>query len=281
MDADVKIQNRETIACLIRKLEVCPKAYVAVPRIIKDVLLKPKQGLWDRVSLAAARTRHSGGTGFAGAMYCGRGDILRRIWFPIGVLGDDAFLNGIIMCDFCRSKDPVKDRIVADIDVCVTFEAYTRLSDIWANHKRRAVIRGIDAVLYKFLWANVSESEDALAVIARMNRFDPYWFQKTLQTELAEKGWWVLPSGVLCSRFRQLLLMPKRRAMMLVPVTFAGFLWDIGTHLAANRAIKRREISTVWKDKSIHSSRDRRRRAIASHTAQPRRPELNAAGDVQ
>jgi hypothetical protein len=257
IDADVWLNHPDTLWSLVDTLEKSPGAFFSVGRVLKDVALKEKKSFWERMSLAGSELRHGSAAqpGITGCLYCGRGEVMRRIWFAEGMIGEDAFLNGIVTTDFLRSATPKPELIVAAPNASVVFEAYMRLGEFWANQRRRAVTRGVNAILYSYLWANVNEKEDAVAVIKRRNEEDPQWFVKLLGEKIEEKGWWVLPEGVVTLRLKQLKGLPLWKAAVKLPVALAGFGLDLCTHLAANRRLRKKRLAGIWKDKSPAGAR--------------------------
>lgn len=252
LDGDITLGTPDTLRNLVHTLQHNPDAYVAVPQVLKDIALKPRKTLWNRISLAGSEARLSAAAspGIAGCCYCARGSILRRLHFADGMLGEDAFLNGVMITDLLRSRTPRPELIVRAPSASVIFEAYTSISDLWCNQRRRAVTRGINAILYEYLWQHTGPEIDAGAVIKARNDEDPQWFRKLLQRRIDEKGWWVLPKGILLGRLRQLKGLSIARALRRTPVILLGVGFDLFTHLAANRILKKKGSENVWKDKN-------------------------------
>lgn len=244
MDGDVRVHHPETLSNLITTLNDQSNAVASRPRAIKHIEFKQRKSIRDRLSLRMSELNRARPYGIAGCMYCVRGEVIRRIWFPKGLLGDDAVLNGLILTDNCRHKEQF-ERVARADNATVVFETYRTLDKVYKCQRRMAVIRGMDAFLWDYLWTNVGEY-DAGELIRRNNERDPEWFRKWLEERLAERGWWVMPKGVITRRLRYLRYVPWGRRIALVPWTMVAWLLDVVVHVEANWRLRTGRVAGLW-----------------------------------
>lgn len=245
MDGDIRIDHPDTMLNLIKALDEHPEAVVSTPEFIKHVALKRRKSLLEWLTLLLGATNRARGYGLCGMMYCGRGEFLRRVCFPDGMIGEDAFLHGLIITDLCRSREERYDRVVGAPDARVVFEAYTSIPKLFKAQRRQAVTRGVNAILWDYLWNNVGEL-DAGELIRRRSAEDPEWFKKLVAERVKEKGWWVMPKGVLLRRLRSLRNLPLGSALATLPWAVVGAVADVVIHVNANSLLKRGRIQGLW-----------------------------------
>jgi glycosyltransferase involved in cell wall biosynthesis len=244
IDGDVRIGEPDTIRSLVASLRDTPDAFLATPRTIKHIELSGPRGVREFLSIHMGRIRTARPGGFAGCMYCARGAILRRIWFPKGMVGDDAFLHGLIVTDLCRSRERA-DRVVPAPAASVVFEAYTGVAKMYRTLRRQAVIRGMDAILWGFLWHNTG-AQDAGELIRDLNERDPGWYRSLIRDHLARSGWWVMPRGAVTRRWSYLRFLPPLRRIAYAPLAALAVAVDLVVHVDANRLIRAGRWGGLW-----------------------------------
>lgn len=245
LDGDVRLVTAGLIGALARELAGQPEALLASPRTIKHIALKERPTLFERLSLRLGELNGSRPHGFAGCCYMIRGAVARRIWFPEGMVGEDAFLNGLVLTDLCRSKEQGA-RVARALDERVLFEAYTKPGKVYRVLRRQAVTRGTNAILWTYLWATVTSDADAGEIIRRNNEADPEWYRKLIRAHVERSGWWVMPKGVLTRRLRYLRNLSVAKAVLMAPAALVGAGVDVVTHVAANRMIRAGRVSNLW-----------------------------------
>lgn len=244
MDGDIRVEHPNTIRNLVSTLVERPKANLAAPRAIKHIELKERRSLLEQISLRLGSLNRARPYGLAGCMYCARGEVLRRIWFPPGMIGEDAFLNGMIVTDLCRSKE-VYDRVVGAPDATVVFEAYTTVRKMYRVLRRQAITRGMNAILWDYLWRNTGDL-DAGALIKKRTFEDPDWYRKLIVEHVAGRGWWVMPSGVIFRRWGYLRQLPWLRQIVMFPWAIIGVAVDAIVNLDANARLRAGQIEGHW-----------------------------------
>ncbi|MBC7835860.1 MAG: glycosyltransferase family 2 protein [Phycisphaerales bacterium] len=244
-DGDIRVEHPNTMVSMLATLHGAPSAFLSTPRAIKHIAFKERKSLRDRISLRLGELNRARPYGFAGCFYCARGPVLRRIWFPDGMIGEDAFLNGLILTDLCRSSEQY-ERVVHAPDASVVFEAYTSAPKVFRVLRRQAVTRGMNAMLWSFLWANVTAERDAGEIIRVRSRENPGWFRDLIRDEVQRRGRWVMPKGVVWRRVRYLRYLSGKRRLLAVPSTIVGVIVDVFVNVAANRRLRRLEIDGMW-----------------------------------
>lgn len=245
LDGDIRIEHPDTVGNLVRTLEKSPEASLSAPKARKHIEGSRRLTPLEFLSLKLGSVNQARTWGFAGCCYCMRGTVMRRIWFPEGMIGEDAFLNGLIITDLCRSKEPRYDRVVGAPDATVVFEAYTTVGKAFKTLRRQAVTRGMNAILWDYLWSSVGE-HDAGEVIRRRAAEDPEWFRKLVLERVGEGGWWVMPKGVLLRRMGYLKNVTLGKAVTLFPWALAGSMVDLVVNVDANMRLKRGQIGGLW-----------------------------------
>jgi glycosyltransferase involved in cell wall biosynthesis len=244
MDGDVRAGEERALENLVSSLRAAPDAFLSTPRTVKHIELTGPRNLREFLSVHIGRMTRSRPGGFAGCLYCARGPLLRRIWFPRGMVGDDAFLHGMVVTELCRSKERL-ERLVRAPDSTVVFEAYTGVAKMYRALRRQAVIRGMDAVLWGFLWEHVGE-KDAGELIRERNEREPGWYGELIRAHVVRSGWWVMPRGVVTRRWKYLRHLPPIRRVAYAPLAALAVAIDLVVHLDANRLIRKGRWGALW-----------------------------------
>jgi glycosyltransferase involved in cell wall biosynthesis len=252
LDADVELLGSETLENMVEALVTNTHAHVATPARVKHIASKPRKSLYDRISLGASEIGQSRPAMLAGCLYCARANVLRRIWLPAGLVGEDAFLCAMLVTDlFTHHTD--HERVVRAPNAAVRFESYTKLRDVFYNLRRRAITRGINAMMYTYLWENVGKvAPDAGSLIKQRNDDDPDWFRKLVRQNVKNGSWWIMPKGVLGVRLMSLGNLRWSRRLALLPTALIASAADLIVHVSANRAIREGRIRGIWQNKAVH-----------------------------
>ena len=97
LDADIRIPEATTLQLVFDKLASSKTACVAIDKSVKDLSEKAQKTITERIILAASGTGYNTRSAIAGALYCVRFDVLKNIWMPIGLPGEDGFLRAMIL----------------------------------------------------------------------------------------------------------------------------------------------------------------------------------------
>lgn len=236
LDSDIDFNHERCFAMLHDKLRAHPDAFCAVGKPMKDVAFKREKGLLDRASLLASSASDAGPPAIAGSMYMVRGEVIRRVWMPVGLLTEDGFVRAMLITDLF-TKDQQYHRIVRDERASQIFEAVRSPRGVFKHSKRLLVGARINACIYEKLWKLPAGEAGAFA--KRESQRDPQWLQKLVRESIAGKGWWVMQPGLLTKRIRFLKFKPLGKQLLHLPIALAMFPFDCAVLIAANAAVRR------------------------------------------
>jgi glycosyltransferase involved in cell wall biosynthesis len=243
MDADIWFLDRGCLSTLVRALRDRPEAHVAVDLPIKDVALSPTPSLLDRLSAARSKLWLNGPVVLSGHLYCGRGEVLRGIWMPIGMVLEDHFLRQMIVTDRLTTEER-EDRLVRAEGASHVFEAYRTLPSVLAHERQLAVGSVVGAALYAYLR---EANTDPGPLIRDRNRRDPGWLAELVRERVARRGFWVMPSPLSLRRFSRLRGLPLPGLLANAPVALAAALLDVGVFVSANGVLRDGDSAFRWK----------------------------------
>jgi glycosyltransferase involved in cell wall biosynthesis len=254
MDADIQFLEGETLYSMIQTLEKNPDAWVSVDKLFKDVALKPKKNLMQKLSVAVSGVSGGKSAWICGQLYCGRSEILRKIWMPKGILVEDGFLWTMIVTDRLMSPE-VLNRVVLADSASHVFEAYTQINSLLRHELRQVVGNTINDLIYTNLRLNDNLSTDAGALIKLKNQQDPLWLNDLIITTVNNSSGWVIPNWLLWRRLKSITNQPLRKAIWLFPVFFIAWILDVILCLQANYQLQR------WEN-SIYQQTQRREKSL-------------------
>ncbi len=246
LDSDIAFNHEHCFRLLLDKLHAVPTAWCAVGRPLKDVAFKREKSVLDRVSLMASSSSATGPATIAGSMYLIRGEIVRRIWMPVGLLTEDGFLRAMLITEFFTNPNQNPDRVVREERASQIFEAVKSPSGVFKHARRLLVGARINACVYDKLW-NLPKGpegqplEDAGAWSKRQHDNNPQWLQALVRERIGGKGWWVMQPGLILDRFHRVLKKPLPNKLAHLPVAAGLFPFDLAVLLSANRAVRRGE----------------------------------------
>ncbi|MGF1481230.1 MAG: glycosyltransferase family 2 protein [Cyanophyceae cyanobacterium] len=242
MDADIQFLGSHTLWNMLKILEENADAWIATDLPVKDIDFKNKKNLMERLS---AQTAGSDIHDICGQLYCGRADILRKIWLPLDLIVEDGFLRAMILTDRFTSPENL-DRIRRASDASHTFEAYTTVSSLIKHEKGIVVGIVINALIYHYLWANCNSQQDAGSLIKFNNEQNPLWVRGLIQQTRDQQGWWLIPRSMLSRRFRRLRYSTPLKAALKLPFTGLASLVDLMVFFQANIEIHKRGGVGYW-----------------------------------
>jgi len=238
MDADIEFGHRETIANCVGKLLEDGKALVVVDQPLKDFMRKPHLSFVEKLSAQASKMSAGDAPGIAGSFYCARAATLRQVWMPLDISVEDGFLAAMVTSDFFRAA-PDRDRIVRAANATHYFEGLSTIRGL-INHEARLVIGTLlncflcwDALLF----VTPADGAGAGPVIRDLNRSKPDWYARMMANEIAGRGAWVIPRGMVFRRFTRWREMPWPQRLKRLPFTLAAFAFDLVVFYVANRKL--------------------------------------------
>jgi glycosyltransferase involved in cell wall biosynthesis len=250
MDADIYINHRNAIASMVDGLQRDPYHPVAAALGIKDLELKPRKSLLDRLSLAMTRMEHQARlTYLCGGLYCGRASFLRRLEFPKGwVCGDDGFIAHLAITNFMTTEYQF-DRILHPADASFVFEAYTTTARIFRQHVRRYIGLTVRGMIVDYVRAHQNQGQpDAGEILRRACREEPDWLNQLVRERTTKAGFWIVSPRAMLARFTQLRGKSLAKKLLKLPLAIAGSVWQTGVILAANRRMRAGRLAGVWEN---------------------------------
>ena len=280
LDADIVLQHPETLWNMCQTLERHPEADIATDRPIKDLALKPRPTLAERLSLAASRQTQSADGQLTGQLYCIRAEVARNIWLPRGLPAcEDGFIKSLVCTSFL-TRPSSAERIVLAPDASHVFQAYVSWRDILKNQRRQMLGQTVVHLLVDQEirgWPPEQKLNLAAALRAR-EAADPLWLERRIAGHLRRtRFFWRLFPGILTFRFRRLAKLRPRDRIKHFPMAVLGWLVMLAACRGARRLL-RRGVADYWPD--TQSPNLRQFQSIPSHRITPPRP-AHAAGPSQ
>jgi len=238
MDADIQFLEPHTLRNMIHALESTPEAWVSTDVPVKDVALKDKKNVIERLSVSVSPDVQSQErwAAICGQLYCARAGMLRKIWLPIGLPIEDGFVRMMVLTA-CFTSPINFYRVVLAKSASHKFEAYINLSRLLAHEKGRMMGNRIDNWIYSYLKSNCNQEQDAGSLIKRLNDENPLWLRQLIQKTIAEKDWWLLPQWYAFRRFKRLQGQPLQKLISKFPVTITAFLADLVVAFQVNQEL--------------------------------------------
>jgi glycosyltransferase involved in cell wall biosynthesis len=247
VDSDIEFDHPDTVSNAVRTLHGDSLAQVVVDLPLKDIVRKKRKSLLERLSVGVSKDRLSSTIGIAGSFYCARAAVLRGIWMPVGLPGEDGFLKAMIVTDLFRSDIDTR-RLVRAQNASHFYEAESTISGIF-KHELRLVIG--TALNCYFTWdflkfATDPQGPGAGVLIRNCLERDPNWYRDFIMNEIRNRGFWVLPRDMLFRRFSSLNGVPTNKYSTKLILAVCAFLFDLCVFIAANRRLKQGRGIGFW-----------------------------------
>jgi glycosyltransferase involved in cell wall biosynthesis len=239
LDSDITFNHDRALRMVLDKLLATPRAHAAVGRPLKDVAFKQHKSLVERISLAVSKTNEEGPATIAGSLYVVRGEVIRQVWMPPGLLTEDGFMRAMLITDLFKAQDNT-DRIVREPAASQIYEAVTSPAGVIKHTRRLLVGARINACLYDKLWALPKDKHAGEYIRENIER-DPHWLRSVVSERIAGKGWWVMQPGLLTKRLQNLRYKSWPKRLLHLPVALILFPFDAGVLISANNAVRRGE----------------------------------------
>ena len=240
IDADIEFNHSDTIYNSVKELQKNPNVDVAVDTPLKHFSLKTKKSLLEKISSLKSSDMLEGHPGIAGSFYCARAEVLRKIWMPIGLTGEDGFLRAMIITDLFRST-PNPSKISRVSNASHFYEGLTTFREIF-RHELRMII-GTTLNCY-FCWDFLLFATDPAGpgagylIKSQLDR-NPEWYKEFIKNEVRNRGFWVLPKGLIISKILGMKNCTPRQMPKKILVNMAHILLDFPVFIFANHKIKK------------------------------------------
>ncbi len=254
MDADIIFHQTDTLEQVFNALERNPKLLAASDWPVKDIALKRRKSLRERVSLATADMTGSIPGRLNGQLYCIRAPIARNLYLARDmVANDDGFFKAAIITNFfTEPADPAKTVSIASAQHL--FEPYLAIGDVLNNQKRQMIGQTTVHVLVEYLSRlPLPERRQLADTLRRLEARDPDWLKKIIaeHVERARYFWRIFPD-VLTFRWRRWAQQPLGRRITHFPAALAGFAVSVIACYRARRFL-RSGIANFWPKASRQS----------------------------
>jgi glycosyltransferase involved in cell wall biosynthesis len=244
MDSDILFDRPETLFSMYSVLLERPDAYISSDRQIKDIALKEKKSLLDRISLATSDMTRTIEGQITGQLYCIRADIARRLWLPRNLgAPDDGFIKEIVCTDFF-THDLTPGRIVTAKNASHVYEAYTSPREILNNQKRQMIGQTTVHVLVEYLRRLPLEQRMNLAAtLRRKEESNPDWVQSLTKEHLKmHRHFWQLFPNLLTFRVRRWMKLKGLKRLTHLPAMLAGYVVTLVACARASYHFRRGQI---------------------------------------
>ncbi len=250
MDGDILLQQPTTLWNLCHMLDQKTDANVAVDVPLKDIALKARPTVRERLSLATSRLTQSANAQVTGQLYCIRADIARNIHLPRALPAcEDGFIKSLVCTDFA-TRPSCPERIVRAPAASHVYEAYLSPIDILKNQKRQMIGQTfVHLLVDKCLPAMSSGARLELGrTLQTLDEEFPSWLEHLMAEHLCTvRFFWRIFPGVLTFRWRRLAQLRGGRKLVHLPATLAGFVVTVIACWLAWRAL-RRGSTDYWPD---------------------------------
>jgi hypothetical protein len=226
---------------MLAVLDQDSQANVSVDRPCKDIGLKPRKSLRDRLSLSASLATLAAPSQLCAQLYCIRAEIARKIYLPKDLAAcEDGFIKALICTDIL-SHEVWPERIRAAEGAAHTFEAYTSPLAILRNQKRQILGQTIVHILVdQYLPALPTSRENMAEILRRKDIDDPSWLKRLIAEHLRRtRFFWRLHPGLLGIRFKRLRQLSPAKRWVCFPAAVAGTAVSFVASLMAYAALKR------------------------------------------
>ena len=166
---------------------------------------------------------------------------------PLGLPAEDGFLRDMVITDLFRSEVDF-GRVVRARDALHFYEATAGLAQTFKHELRIAIGTAVNCYFaWDFLkFATDPNGPGAGALIKSWLDRDPDWYSKYIDNEIRQRGWWVLPPGMVFRSFERLRNRSPLATLKGMAWVLPLFLFDFAVCVAANRALKKRAAVGFW-----------------------------------
>ncbi len=241
MDSDILFNESGTLFNMYQTLLEHPKAAISTDRQIKDIALKKKKSLLERLSLATTNMTRTIEGQLTGHLYCIRADIARRLWLPKDLgAPDDGFIKAVVCSDFFNQPLDTT-RIIAAPKASHVYEAYTSPREILNNQKRQMIGQTTVHVLIEHLKSLPAGERHNLAThLQAKEKANPEWLRHLVEQHLRRRQrFWQLFPNLLTFRVQRWRKLKSSQQVTHLPAMIAGFAVTLIACALASRHFRR------------------------------------------
>jgi glycosyltransferase involved in cell wall biosynthesis len=242
LDADIRIP-RETCLHDVLNGIATSNAVVAVGTSVSDLSLQLKKSAVERLIYAASATAYDTRTAICGQFYCAKFDVIKSIWMPTGLPGEDGFLRAMILTsNFSQDED--LGRIISINTAWHIFESEHTLRGVFRHNIRLAIGTAVNVLLFDHI--RQMSICDPNAYVRDRNAVDPNWINELIDQEKSRGHYFLLNKGFLLKRINLLRSLPFSRQIRRAPIVFVGMMFDIALFFRANHLLRRGAGAGFW-----------------------------------
>ena len=250
MDGDIVLQHPDTLWNMYTTLLESSKGSIATDQPIKNIALRPKKSLWERLSLATSRMTQRGGAQLTGQLYAIRAAVARNIYLPRDLVAcEDGFIKAIT-CTCFLTRELDAERVVVAPNASHIFQAYTAFGDILRNQKRQMIGQTIVHLLVDDYLKNLPLEQrlNLAETIRAKEEREPDWLKRLIAAHLQRvRYFWRLFPDLLSFRFRRLAKVKGSKKLVHAPAAMGGFCVALIAGWLAHRFLKK-GATQYWPD---------------------------------
>jgi len=248
VDADIQIYMPDTLRNMLDKLMQNPEAFICTDLPIKHIIFKQRFSLLDQISMHSARINQSASGQLCGQLYCAQAAWLRRLWIPEQIIVEDGFIKKMAVSNFLTEPEDATRRLVIAETASHVFEAYTRLSDVMATHRRQIAGYIIHRWIWEYLQAHLTEAPDAAALIETLNKTSPDWSRRLIADKIKERDYIRIYRILIATRLIRFRNFGASKKAVYAPVLAIQILLDSIQFLSALNMLCRGKLQKLWRD---------------------------------
>ena len=245
LDADIRIPEKTTLQLVLDRLNQSKTARVAVDESVKDLSEEAHKSTTERLILAASGTAYNTRTAIAGALYCARFEVLKSIWMPIGLPGEDGFLRAMILTSNF-TKDENLDCIIFVEGARHIFESMRSIRGVFHHNIRLAIGTAINVLLFKHIRESQSIQKDVSNYIRQRNAVDPVWINELITNEIRRGKYFLFNKNFILKRLKMLSSLPFSEQVRRGPIFMLGFVFDVAIFFTANHLMRKGAGAGYW-----------------------------------
>jgi glycosyltransferase involved in cell wall biosynthesis len=245
LDADIRIPEVTTLQLVLDKLVASKTACVAIDESVKDLSLAAHKTITERIILAASGTGYNTRAAIAGALYCVRFDVVRDIWMPIGLPGEDGFLRAMILTSNFTKHENL-DRLVFVEGARHIFESEHTITGVFRHNVRLAIGTAINILLFNHFRESENIRKNVPAYIQSRNAADPDWVNELIKTEIGRGKYFLLNKDFILKRIQGFFALPLSQRLRRWPILVVSVVFDMALIIRASQLMRRGAGAGFW-----------------------------------
>jgi len=248
VDADIQIYMPDTLSNMLDKLVQNPEAFICTDLPVKHIVFKQRYSLLDQISMHSARINQSASGQLCGQLYCARAAWLRRLRIPEQIIVEDGFIKKMAVSNFLTEPEDAARRLVMADTASHVFEAYTRLPDVLATHRRQIAGYIIHRWIWEYLQQHLTDAPDAAALIENLDRTAPDWSRQLIADKIKNRDYIRIYRILIATRFIRFRNSGASKKAAYLPVLAIQVLLDSLQFLSALNMLCRGKLKKLWRD---------------------------------